>query len=74
MADGSMKDIAECLDLWNSRLLETQVRRLDGLQSATESFRNGMCEVAPDGKTVRPKINQVVIQANKITPRLISNT
>lgn len=67
--DGSCKDIKECLDMWMFRLAWTQCGLLEGNQQATESFRNGMIENAPDGST-RPKAMALTIQ--KIATQMIS--
>jgi hypothetical protein len=59
------KIIKKCVDLVMVDLLWDMNCNTIGVQAATESFRNGMCEVSPDGKTVRPKINQLVINADR---------
>ena len=60
MADGTRQDVKECIDLWMFRLAWTQCGLLEGNQQATESFRNGMCEIR-DGKVV-PKATKVVLE------------
>ena len=46
-----------CVDLWIFKVLWHSNGLLEGNQKATESFRNGMCEVDPNTKEVRPKMD-----------------
>lgn len=62
----SPKVIRQCADVAAVHLLWDLNCNVVGTQQATETFRNGMCEVVIDNQgreIVRPKINQVVINA-----------
>ena len=37
-----VKNEGHCVDIWNSKLLHDAIKRLAGVQQATESFRNNM--------------------------------
>lgn len=53
--------IKDCIDMLSEYWQFESLKLLEGNQKATESFRNGMCEVAPDGKTY-PKADQGIMQ------------
>ena len=57
------KMFKNCIDVWNLYIMKGLSRGLEGVQQATETFRNGMCEEV-NGQ-VRPKINQVIVSMTK---------
>ena len=48
----------KCLDIWMFHLAWCSNRVMEGNQQAVESLRNGMCEVDPKTKQVRPKMDR----------------
>lgn len=50
----------KCLDLWFFTLQWSMLGYLEGNQAATESFRNAMCEIDPEGGA-RPKSTHIIV-------------
>lgn len=67
--------INKCADIVMVDLLWDLNCNTIGTQAATESFRNGMCEVVVENghEVVRPKINQLVVQAAQGAVRVLKN-
>ncbi len=55
----------QCLDKWMWQFNWSMLGLLEGNQEAVESFRNGMVENGPDGKTY-PKPDPAVVELLKI--------
>jgi hypothetical protein len=54
--------IKDCIDCLSEHWQFEAVKLLEGNQQATESFRNGMCQTGPDGKTYpKPNFNPAVL-------------
>jgi len=58
--DGKPIILRDCIDGLSEHWRFEALKLLEGNQKATESFRNGMCESAPDGK-VYPKMDRAVL-------------
>lgn len=60
--------IRKCVDITIVDLLWDLNCNATGIQSATESFRNGMCEVSSEGKVV-PKHVHIALDVNNLLNR-----
>jgi len=65
--------IKDCIDMLSEHWQFEALKLLEGNQQATESFRNGMCEVSPDGKVV-PKSPFATVALLNVFNGLNSNT
>ena len=52
--------IKDCIDMLTEHWSFEALKLLEGNQQATETFRNGMCETASDGK-VYPKVDRAIV-------------